>query len=153
MYQQNTPSQSAWLLLTKLYCYQPPRMVQNKLPFIRKHYVVISRQSPFAANSRDRGSKGRCRGNQFWNSCITNAVPKLVATATSLDPRSRLCLHWIAWPWKPTPRIKQRVASCDIAADVISIQSLPSLPPHQGDSRSQRWVGDPRHVWYLRLLF
>jgi len=28
------------------------------------------------------------------------------------DPRSRLCLHWIACPRKPTPRIKQRVASC-----------------------------------------
>ena len=29
-----------------------------------------------------------------------------------LHPRSRLCLHWIACPRKPTPRIKQRVASC-----------------------------------------
>ena len=28
-----------------------------------------------------------------------------------LDTRSRLCLHRIAWPRKPTPGIKQRVAS------------------------------------------
>ena len=63
-----------------------------------------------------------------------------------LDPRSRVCLHWIAWPRKPTPRIKQRVASCH-TAEVMSIQSLPAPPPHQGDSRSQRWVGDPHHVW------
>ena len=29
-----------------------------------------------------------------------------------LDPRSRLCLHWIACSRKPTPRIKEHVASC-----------------------------------------
>jgi len=29
-----------------------------------------------------------------------------------LDPRSRECFHWIACSRKPTPRIKQRVASC-----------------------------------------
>jgi len=28
-----------------------------------------------------------------------------------LEPRNRLCIHRIAWPRKPTPRIKQRVAS------------------------------------------
>jgi len=28
-----------------------------------------------------------------------------------LEPRNRLCRHQIAWPRKPTPRIKQRVAS------------------------------------------
>jgi len=28
-----------------------------------------------------------------------------------LEPRNRLCLHRIAWPRKPTPRIKQRVTS------------------------------------------
>jgi len=28
-----------------------------------------------------------------------------------LEPRNRLCPHPIAWPRKPTPRIKQRVAS------------------------------------------
>jgi len=28
-----------------------------------------------------------------------------------LEPRNPQCLHRIAWPWKPTPRIKQRVAS------------------------------------------
>jgi len=35
-------------------------------------------------------------------------------------------------------------------AEVISIQSLPAPSPHQGDSRSQRWVGGPLHVWYGR---
>jgi len=28
-----------------------------------------------------------------------------------LEPRNRLCLHRIAWPGKPTPRIKQLVAT------------------------------------------
>ena len=28
-----------------------------------------------------------------------------------LEPQNRLCRHQIAWPRKPTPRIKQRVAS------------------------------------------
>jgi len=28
-----------------------------------------------------------------------------------LDPQSRLCLHWIACPRKPTPRIQQRALS------------------------------------------
>jgi len=28
-----------------------------------------------------------------------------------LEPRNRLCLHRIAWPQKPTSRIKQRIAS------------------------------------------
>jgi len=45
-----------------------------------------------------------------------------------LDPRSRLCLHWIAWPRKHTPRIKQRLARCH-TAEVISIQSLPAPTP------------------------
>jgi len=29
----------------------------------------------------------------------------------TLDNQSRLCLHRIVWPWKPTPTIKQRVSS------------------------------------------
>jgi len=38
---------------------------------------------------------------------ITILVPKLVAMATSLRPSIHVCLHWIAWPRKPTPRIIQ----------------------------------------------
>ena len=45
-----------------------------------------------------------------------------------LHARSRLCLHWIACPRKPTPRIKQRLASCH-TAEVMSIQSLSAAPP------------------------
>ena len=36
---------------------------------------------------------------------------KLLPWQHPLEPRNRLCLHQIAWPRKPTPRIKQRVAS------------------------------------------
>jgi len=78
--------------------------LKSKPSFIRKPHVVISRQSPFAAN----------------------VILKLVAMATSLSPS--ICLHRIACPRKPTPRIKEPVASCH-TAEVISIQSLPS-PPH-----------------------
>jgi len=39
---------------------------------------------------------------------------------SSLEPRNRLCLnfHRIAWPRKPTPRIKQHVASYHTTEDV-----------------------------------
>ena len=101
-------------------------LTENKPSFIWKPHV-ISRQSPFAAN----------------------VVPKLVAMATSLRLSSRLCLHWIAWSRKRIPRIKMRVASCH-TAEVIWIQSLAAPPTHQGDNQSQRWMGDPVHVWYGR---
>jgi len=82
---------------------------------------------------------------------IATLVPKLVAMATSLDPRSRLCGHRIAWSQKPTPRIKQRVASCH-TAEGISIQSLPT-PPHTPKGQPISGVGwwDSHHVWYGRL--
>jgi len=57
----------------------------------------------------------------------------------SMHPRSRLCLHYIVWPRKPTPRIKQPVASCH-TAEVISIQSLPA-PPHTPRGQSISEVG------------
>ena len=66
-----------------------------------------------------------------------------------LNPRSRLCLHWIAWPRKPTPRIKQRVASSH-TAEVTSIQNLPA-PPHTPRVQPISEVGgDPHCVWYRR---
>ena len=40
-------------------------------------------------------------------------------TKKALEPRNQLCLHRIAWPRKPTPRIKQHVASYD-TAEVIA---------------------------------
>jgi len=72
----------------------------------------------------------------------------------TLGPRSRLCLHWIAWLQKPTLIIKQQVASCHTAA-VISIQSLPA-PPHtpRGQPISEvggglppflAWTSSPSH--------
>ena len=68
-----------------------------------------------------------------------------------LDPRSRVCLHWIAWPRKPTPRIKQWVASCH-TAEVMSIQSLPAPPPTpRGQPISKMGGGtSTHHVWYGR---
>jgi len=78
------------LTVAHLEQFPSPQMTDNKPSFTRKPHVVICRQSPFAAN----------------------AVPKLVAMEHPLDPRSRLCLHWIACPRKPTPRIKQCVATC-----------------------------------------
>jgi len=49
----------------------------------------------------------RCRWHKV---SYSNLVPKLVAMAT-LDTRSLLCLHRIAWLRKSTPRIIQRVAN------------------------------------------
>jgi len=45
-------------------------------------------------------------------------APTLVAMATTLS-RSRLCLRRIAWPQKPTPRIKQRVASYSLSSSTF----------------------------------
>ena len=67
----------------------------------------------------------------------------------SLDPRSWLCLHWIAWPRKPTPRIKQRVASGHIQPKLYLLKVYLPHPTHQGDNRSQRWVGT-LHIRYGR---
>jgi len=127
------------LTVARLEQFRSPQMTENKPSFTRKPHVVIFCQSPFAAN----------------------AVPKLVAMATPLDPRSRLCLHWIACPRKHTPRIKQRVASCH-TAEVISIQSLPA-PPHTPRGTADFWggvVGLPpclvwtsSHSYRLTLLF
>jgi len=60
--------------------------------------------------------------------------------ATSLRPSISICLHWIAWSRKSTPRIKQRVASCHTC-------SCPT--PAQGNNTDLRggWW-DPHHVWY-----
>jgi len=93
-------------------------LTENKPSFVRKSHVVISRQSPFAAN----------------------IVSKLVAMTTSLRPSNSRMSSLDSLTPKTYPRIKQRVASCH-TAEVISIQSLPPPPLHQGDSRSQRWVG------------
>ena len=89
-------------------------LTENKPSFIRKPHVVISRQSPFAAN----------------------VVPKLVVVATSLGPRSSLDS---LTPKTYTRRIKQQVASCH-TAEVISIQSLPA-PPHTPRGQSISEVG------------
>jgi len=64
-----------------------------------------------------------------------------------LHPWSWLCLHLIACSWKPTPRIKQRVASCH-TAEVISIQFTCSIPHTKGTA--DFWGGwwHPHHVWY-----
>jgi len=43
---------------------------------------------------------------------IAILVPKLVAMATTLRHSMLVGFLRIAWPQKPTPRIKQRVASC-----------------------------------------
>ena len=52
------------LTVARLEQFPSPQMTDNKPTFTRKHRIVIFRQSPFAAN----------------------AVPKLVAMATSLRP-------------------------------------------------------------------
>ena len=104
-----------------------PQMTDNKPSFTRKLHVVIFRQSSFAPN----------------------AVPKLVVMAMSLIPSISAMSLLDSLSQKPTPRIKQRVASCH-TTEVVWIQNLPAPPTHQGDSRSQRWVGDPLHVRYGR---
>ena len=97
------------LTVARLEQFPSPQMTDNEPSFTRKPHVVIFRQSPFAAN----------------------AVPKLVAMATSLIPSisgmsSLDSLTPKTYPWGP--RIKQRVASCH-TAEVMSIQSLPAPPP------------------------
>ena len=70
----------------------------------------------------------------------------------TLDPRSQLCLHWIAWPRKPTLRIKQRVASCHTAEVTTYIDSKFTWPTPNPkgttDLRGGWW--DPIHVWHGR---
>ena len=91
---------------------------------------------------------------------IALLVPKLVAMATSLRPPISAMSSLDSLTRKPTPRIKQRVASCH-TAKVISIQSLPALPPTTRGQPSQRWVGGPApclvwtcsHSHRLTLLF
>jgi len=81
----------------------------------------------------------------------SNFSPKIGCHANvQLDPRSRLSLHWIAWPRKPTPRIKQRVPSCHTTE--VNIDSKLTCPtPHTkgtADLRDGWW--DTHHVWYGR---
>jgi len=59
-----------------------------------------------------------------------------------LDPRSRLCLHWIAWSRKHTPRITP--------PKLYRFKVYLPHPISQEITRSQRWVGDPLRVWYGR---
>ena len=62
------------LTVARLEQFPSPHMTDNKPSFTRKPHVVSFRQSPFAAN----------------------VVPNWLPWQRPLDPRSRLCLHWIA---------------------------------------------------------
>ena len=53
--------------------------------------------------------------------------------------------NWLAWqrPLDPRCNIGEFVPeNPPHTAEVMSLQSLPAPPPHQGHSRSQTWVGD-----------
>ena len=60
-----------------------------------------------------------------------------------LDTRSRLCLHQIAWPRKPTARIKQRVASYHTTKVIAHKASYNKLWPKigcHGNVPQHRWI-------------
>ena len=46
-----------------------------------------------------------------------------------IEHRYQLCPHRIAWPQKPTPRIKQRVASCHMTKAIAHKASYSKLRP------------------------
>ena len=64
-----------------------------------------------------------------------------------LEPRNRLCLHRIAWPWKPTPRIKQRVASYH-TTEVIPIERQKGVAM----ATSLSTYGPPSNTWFQRPI-
>jgi len=105
---------------------QTQGLTENKTFFIRKPHVVISRQSPFAAN----------------------VVPKLVAMAKSLRPS----ISAMSSSDSLTPKTYSylnRVASCH-TTEVISIQNLHAPHPHtKGQPISDVGAG-PLRVWYGR---
>ena len=112
---------------------QTQGLTENKPSFIQKHHVVISSpirvhlqlilskswlpwQRPLVAGYRQylhsvgRPLKRPSITTPFHNqspncyrlhkASYSNFSPKI---GCPLDPRSRLCLHWIAWSRKPTP--------------------------------------------------
>jgi len=80
-------------------------LIENKPFFIRKPHVVISRQSPFAAN----------------------VVPKLVATATSLSCRV-LATSAFCRPTLKPPSITNRLVAIVHTKPLIAILSQNWLP-------------------------
>jgi len=99
-------------------------LTENKPSFIQKHHVVISHQSPFAAN----------------------VYPELVAMATSLRPSISAMSSFDSLTRKPLESNSELLAAIHPKLCWFKIY-LPH-PPHQGDSGSQRWVGEPLGVWY-----
>jgi len=57
--------------------------------------------------------------------------------------RRRQCLHWIAWPWKPNPRIKHRVASCHTAEVILIGRFACRTPCPKGPTYISRGWWDP----------
>jgi len=67
---------------------------------------------------------------------------KMFPRQRRLDTRSRLCFHRIAGPRKPTPRIKQRVASYHTTKVIAHKASYSKLRPKIGCHGNV-----PQHCW------
>jgi len=73
-----------------------------------------------------------------------------------LEPRNRLCLHRIAWPRKPTPRIKLRVAGYHTTKVIAHQKPKPVIancvPKSVAVATSLSTYGPPSNTWFLRPI-
>ena len=81
---------------------------------------------------------------------------KWLAWQHLLEPRNRLCLHRIAWPQKPTPRIKLRVASYHTTKVIAHQTPKPVIancvPKLVAMATSLSTYGLPSNTWFLRPI-
>jgi len=94
-----------------------------------KHHVVISRQSPFAAN----------------------AVPKLVAMATSLRPSISAVFNGQLDP-ENLPLESNSESLAAIQPKLYRFKVYLPHPTHQGDSRFLRWGGETPTMFGMDVL-
>jgi len=113
----------------------------------------VVRSPPPYQISRHRCNVSPMRGEKPQNRPLSklNTGRLALPWQCSLDRRSRLCHHQIAWPWKPTSRIKQRVAS-RYTSKVISIQNLPA-PPNTPMEQPISVVGDETPIMFDMDVF
>ena len=110
--------------VARLEQFRSPQMTENKPSFTRKPHVVIFRQSPFAAN----------------------AVPKLVAMATSLRPSISAMFSLDSLTPKTYP-LESNSESLPVIQPKVYRFKVYLSDPHTKETADLRdgW-GDPLHV-------
>jgi len=85
-----------------------------------------------------------------WRQFSPYIYRKPKAVSWQRPSRNRLRRHRIAWPQKPTPRIKQRVASYHTTKVIANNASYGKLCPKigcHGNVPQHRWA--PSYTWFL----